>query len=117
MKKLFVLLIVLIAFSSVNAQLLIDSEFRSTFQALHGWKKPVLANTDALLNVNQRSRIIFNYNSDKVKTRFTIQDTRIWGSGDLYNSTGVVTNTNSLGVHEAWAEIVTGKSSSLRIGR
>ncbi len=116
-KKTLFFLIIMITFSSVKAQLVVDGEFRSRSQVLHGWKKPVKTNTDAILSFDQRTRIKFDYKSEKINTRFTLQDARVWGDDDIYNSTAILANTNSLGIYEAWAEVKIAGFSSLRIGR
>ena len=116
-KKILMFLLIIITFPSVQAQLIVDGEFRSRLQTLHGWKKPVKTNTDAILAFDQRTRIKFDYKSEKINARFTLQDARVWGADDIYNSTAIIANTGSLGVYEAWAEVKIADFSSLRIGR
>ena len=119
MKNQKVLVIVfLVAFAfSASAQLVIDGQFRTRFQTLHGYKKPVKANTEATFGFDQRSRLGFNYSTKAYSTRFTLQDARVWGAEDMYNPTGTHGSSYSLGLYEAWVDLKLGKKSSLRIGR
>lgn len=116
-KTLFLVVLAMIAYSSVNAQLLVNGEYRSRFQALHGWKKPVLENTDAVFGFDQRSRINLDYKNEKFNVRFTLQDARVWGSEDIWNATGIVGKSNSLDIYEAWVDVKLFGNSSLKVGR
>lgn len=116
-KKIIVLLLVVFAFSSINAQLIIDGEYRSRFQAMHGQKTPALANTDAVFGFDQRSRINMNFKSEKFDTRFSLQDARVWGDNDIYNSTGIIGKSDALDVYEAWFKVYIGDNSNLTLGR
>lgn len=101
----------------MNAQLLVDGEYRSRFQTLHGWGMPVKENTDALFGFDQRTRINLDFKSEKFSTRFTLQDARVWGSEDIWNATGIVGKSNGLDIYEAWVDVNLGGNSSLKIGR
>jgi hypothetical protein len=46
-----------------------------------------------------------------------LQDARVWGSDDAFNPTGIMGNTSSFGIYEAWVELKLKGKSSLRIGR
>jgi hypothetical protein len=49
--------------------------------------------------------------------RMTAQDVRVWGSGDIFTSSGVFGSSAGLDLHEAWVRIFLGDKSSLTIGR
>jgi len=116
-KYIFFTVILSVIFFTASAQLTVDGQFRSRFVANHGYKVPVKAETNGVFSFDQRSRLIFNYKSEKFTTRFTLQDARVWGSDDLYNKTGVEGNSYAFGVYEAWAELNINKNNSIRIGR
>ena len=99
------------------SQFSIDGEFRTRSLLNHGYKVPVKASTDAVLSVDQRSRLYLNYANDSYSARLTLQDARVWGSDDAFNPTGLLGNTESFGIHEAWVELKLKEKSSLRIGR
>ena len=116
--KYVILAILLLNISSVAySQFTVNGEFRTRGIADHGYKIPVLKNTRGQFGFDQRSRLILNYKNNKYTTRFTLQDTRIWGSDDMFNKTGVEGNSYSFGVYEAWIDINFTNNSSLRIGR
>ncbi len=100
-----------------QAQLNFDGEFRTRSILNHGYKVPVKAGSEAVLSVDQRSRIIMNYNTSTYRTRFTLQDARVWGGDDVFNPSGIMGNTASLGIYEAWVELKMKEKSRLRIGR
>ena len=83
----------------------------------HGFRVPDIANTDAVISFDQRTRLILNYATTKYSTRFTLQDARVWGGDDLYNKTGIAGNSGSFGVYEAWVDLKIKGNSSIRVGR
>jgi hypothetical protein len=99
------------------SQLSVDGEFRTRGGVDHGYKLPFLKNTDPVLSVDQRSRIILNYKSEKYVTRFTLQDARFWGSEDMVNKTGSEGNSYSFGVYEAWVDLKLSDKTGLKVGR
>lgn len=102
---------------STYAQLTIDGEFRTRSIIDHGLKIPVLSSTDPIFSIDQRSRLIFNYDSEKYSSGFTLQDARVWGNDDMTNKTGIEGNSYATEVHEAWIDLNLSKKTSLKIGR
>jgi len=119
MMKKFTLVTAIALFftSTIFAQFTMDGSFRTRAMALHGYKMPVIKDAPATFGADQQSRLILNYKNDKIQTRLTIQDARVWGADDMYNPTGVQQNTYGLGVYEAWAQVKMGENSQLRVGR
>lgn len=118
MKTRTLIIATLMLFStSMFAQFTVDGSFRTRFQMLHGYKSPVKAETPATFGADQQSRLIFNYKTDKLATKLTIQDARVWGSDDIYNATGTQQNIYGLAVYEAWAQVKVGEKGQLRVGR
>lgn len=113
------LVIVFLMLFSVStfAQFTIDGSFRTRVQMLHGYKTPVAEEAPATFGADQQSRLIFNYKTDKISTRLTIQDARVWGADDVFNATGPQQNAYGLAVYEAWAQVKLGEKSQLRVGR
>jgi hypothetical protein len=104
-------------FQQAFGQLSVDGEFRTRSILNHGYKVPVQASADAVLSVDQRSRLNLAYANQWYSARLVLQDARVWGSDDAYNPTGVMGNTGSFGIYEAWVELKLKGKSSLRIGR
>lgn len=115
--NLLTLIIIALISTSAIAQLTIDGQFRSRFIANHGFKVPVKEGTSTAFSFDQRTRLTFNYKTEKYTTRFTLQDARVFGSDDMLNKTGNEGNSYAFGVYEAWFELNLSKTSSLRIGR
>ena len=111
--KLFYLFTFLLISLQVAAQFSIDGEFRTRSILNHGFKVPVKASTDAVLSVDQRSRLNLNYKNDWYTARLILQDARIWGSDDIYNPTGTLGNSAAIGDYEAWVELKLKEKSRL----
>lgn len=104
---------VLLLATAANAQLTIDGQVISRGEYRHGFKSLVTsANQPAAFFIEQRSRIKFGYNSEKIKTCFSVQDVRVWGD------TAQLTRTDGKTMfHEAWGEYAFNKKFSARFGR
>jgi hypothetical protein len=113
MKKCSVLILLAIVMISGKtfAQFSIDGEFRPRFEFRDGFKSLPADNTSPAYLVSQRSRLAMNFTNDKVTTKITFQDVRLWGSDKLKS------NTPSTAVHEAWAQVKLCDSLSIRLGR
>lgn len=112
MKKITGLLIVLMALSQTSySQLGISADFSPRAEYRHGYRRMPAENDKAAMNVNQRSRLILNWRSENLITKFSFQDVRVWGQVPQK------TPVPSMEVHEAWAELLFNSTLSLRIGR
>lgn len=118
MKLKYLFIIILTIFTGdLFAQFSVDGEFRSRFHAQHGFKIPVLNDKNTDFFFDQRSRIMLSQTGEKFSSRLTLQDARIWGNNDLYNNTGVLGNSYSLGIYEAWVDVKLNHRFNLKIGR
>ncbi len=117
--KQLVLTVILVAIAtSMHAQFKIDAQYRIRGQVLHGYKKPVAAETEAALHVGQRTRLNLRYNHEKYSTLLSIQDVRTWGDADNVNGTGVAGKSyNNLDIYEAWVNYKFNANSNLKLGR
>ena len=91
-------------------EVLIDGEFRPRFEYRQGFKAPLPDSLQAVGIGLQRTRLGAAYKSNDLMGQFTIQDCRIFGATDTKN-------TASLGVYEAWAELLLLRGFSVKIGR
>ncbi len=82
---------------SINGQLRTQTEFRDGLGTL------ILKSNSPSIFTSQRSRLTFNYKTNRVIFQTSLQDIRVWGqdASTISNADG-----NKLGVHEAWAEIL-----------
>jgi hypothetical protein len=95
--SLFVTLLKAHAQVTIAAQIRTRSEFRNGVGTLRS-----KANDPAFFT-SQRSRLTFNYKSNRVIVNAALQDVRVWGqdASTISNADG-----NRLGLHEGWAELV-----------
>lgn len=99
------LFLILLCFLSSNskAQISLTGQIRARAEIRDGTGtlRPVANNPAAL--ISQRSRLTFNYRSNKLIFQAAVQDVRVWGqdASTISNADG-----NRLGLHEAWAEII-----------
>jgi hypothetical protein len=98
---------------TAQAQFTITGEVRPRAEFRNGFKKLTTAETDAAFFVEQRSRVYFDYQAEKLKLRLTLQDIRIWGGvNQIYKTENAMSN-----VYEAWGEYAFNPRFSLRVGR
>lgn len=74
-----------------------------------------LPDFEPIFLLSQRSRLNFFYENkeQKIRTKITFQDARVWGNTEQQ----IVGDNNSLGVHEAWCEVLFNDKISLKLGR
>lgn len=118
MKKTFLfLLITFLSVQYVDAQFSISAQLRPRAEMNNGAGSPISDTASTFYYITQRSRIKFDYNTDKFQMRFSVQDVRVWGNGDLYSGTGIWSSYNSVDIHEAWFKIKFGSIADLTVGR
>ena len=103
----------LAALSSLPAksQLSLSGEYRPRIEFRQGYKSPVADSLRGAVETFQRTRISVDYKSRDIKTRFTFQDSRVWGQSPTNSSSPTVL------IYEAWAEIPVGSVASVTVGR
>lgn len=116
-KTLIILIIILVSFDYANAQFSVSAQLRTRAEMDNGIGVPLSDTVNTFYYATQRSRINLDYNSEKYQMRFSLQDVRIWGNGDIYTSTGMFSSVNSVDIYEAWFKIKLKKGADLTIGR
>ena len=94
-------------------ELNVDLELRPRFEYRHGYKTLVPDATDAATFVSQRSRLNFNYSSEKLQAFIALQNVRVWGDVNTLSATDI----NGTALHEAWAKAILNQQFSIKIGR
>lgn len=116
MKNFRLLFCVLILLSGslnfVSAQFVLSGEIRPRTEYLHGYKSPASKSMDPAFWTEQRSRLKFDFKSEKYKVGLSMQDVRVWGSTSQLNK-----SDNFSSIHEAWASILFSHKISATIGR
>ncbi|HOO84702.1 MAG TPA: alginate export family protein [Prolixibacteraceae bacterium] len=93
-------------------QVTIDAEFRPRTELRSGFNQPLTDSLKSSYITQQRTRLNFNYNTGTMNARITLQDARVFGET---NTKGIGANT--LGIYEAWAELLLNNGISFKIGR
>ncbi|MBV5348633.1 alginate export family protein, partial [bacterium] len=108
-------LLFLLSFSESYGQTTIDAEFRPRSEFRSGFNQPLPDGTKPAFFTLQRSRLNFNYKGGVVSARLTLQDARVFGETDTKQPAAAT--SGSLGIYEAWAELLLYSGTSFKIGR
>lgn len=119
MKKKYLLFIIFLLLGSVEAygQLSLFAELRPRGEIDNGIVRPLSDTMSTRYYLTQRTRLGMTYKKSIFEMKISAQDVRVWGSGDIYSSTGVFGNTSGIDLFEGWLKINFGEKSSLKIGR
>lgn len=90
---------------SLSGDVLIRSEYR------HGYRRLPLPEEEPAAFVGQRSRLILDFKADRVTSKLSFQDVRIWGQDEQR------VHRPALDLHEAWVQLAITDSLLLRAGR
>jgi len=113
--KALILFIFAITFAATaTAQFTISGEFRPRVEYRDGYGKLGDSTMTGYGTILGRSRIIFDYNSEKVQTRFSLQHAFTFGENN-YGSDSISKNT--VNIYEGWLRYNFTKSFAVRIGR
>ncbi len=95
------------------AQFTLGAEIRPRAEFRNGFKAPRASGVDPAFFIEQRSRIYFDYKTEKLVLKVSLQDVRIWGSvSQIYK-----TDPNMQNVYEAWGQYNFNEKFAMRIGR
>lgn len=94
-----------------NSQFVLSGEFRPRFEFRDGHKQLMNEDENPTLIMTQRSRLNFGYNNQKISTKLSLQDVRIWGE------TSSKEDVPGVHVIEAWTELLFNQYLSLKLGR
>ncbi len=110
--KSFYIIVCIMCFSFLNtqAQFKIGGELRTRSFINYGYQEIPVRGDDPAIYVEQRTRINFFYQKEKIQFYFSGQDDRVWGQDQFAGS-------NSLGIDEAWINFLAGKYFSFKLGR
>ncbi|MFH0864703.1 MAG: alginate export family protein [Bacteroidota bacterium] len=93
------------------SQFAISLELRPRGEFRKGYKMLPDENTVPATFISQRSRISFGFKTEKLNTKISFQDVRVWGDEAFK------TDKAGLGIYEAWAEIAISDSFFLKTGK
>jgi hypothetical protein len=116
--KHLLLFIAAVFLSSISyAQFTISAELRPRAEMNRGAGTLFPDSVAAYNYITQRTRLNFDYNTEKFQMRLSLQDVRVWGHGDVYNPTGIFSYNNGMSIYEGWFRIKFQDVSNLTIGR
>lgn len=92
----------------------VSAEFRTRVEYRAGIKKPMLADELGLLVMAQRSRLAFDYKSEKLDVRFSLQDARSFGQGTIVARENPSVPTY---IYEGWAKYKFNANMGIKMGR
>jgi len=110
-KILIVCALSTISIISFSQNIVIDGEIRPRVEYRDGLTKPLLETTDPAVLAIQRTRLGMTFTSALLNTQITLQDSRTFGQNPNASSDATV------GIFEAWAEMLLMPGGSFRIGR
>lgn len=115
MKKILLSILALLPMAILAQEFKVDGVIRPRYESKQGYKtlRPEVGDYGNNA-VQQRSRLNMFYASKNknIKLKVSLQDIRTWGT-----TKQLVNDPNSLGVHEAWAEVNLASAFSAKVGR
>ncbi len=112
MKKILgIHFVLLISIATLQAQLSINADISPRAELRHGYRLLPSPDDKPAAHVNQRTRLALNWQKDKLRTRISLQDIRIWGEEAQKQI------IPSLAIHEAWVELLLSDAWFVKVGR
>ena len=119
MKRIYALpcliLVLIFSYTESFGQTTIDAEIRPRSEYRRGFNQPLIDTLKSAGLTLQRTRLNFNYTSGLLNARVVLQDARVFGETDTKQPS--TASTGSIGVYEAWAELLIWSGTSFKIGR
>ncbi|MBN2614038.1 MAG: alginate export family protein [Bacteroidales bacterium] len=110
--KIKLLIVVFLAIAaSAKSQVVIDGEIRPRAEFNDGVKTLLSKDQSAAMVTSQRSRLNLSYQDDRISSRISVQDVRVWGEAEPRK------DLNSINLFEAWAGFKMNDAFSMRLGR
>ena len=113
MKNLLLTALLAILAINASAQFNLGAEIRPRAEFRNGFKAPHNQDVVPAFFIEQRSRLYFNYKTEDVIVKLSLQDVRIWGSvNQIYKS-----DPNLQNVYEAWGQFNFNSNFGVKAGR
>lgn len=103
--------------TNVKAQFKVDAELRNRTEFRDGYARLAAERSTPAFLITQRTRLIFSYETENLKIKFTPQDVRIWGDDSNVTLAGSNGNNASIDLFEGFADIKVCKKAWLAVGR
>ncbi len=115
--SVLILLMQAVFITNIYAQFKIDAELRNRSEIRNGYIKLAGEGETPAFLISQRTRLIFSYESENLKIKFTPQDVRIWGDDNNFTLSGNNGSNASLDLFEGFADFKIGKKVWLAVGK
>ena len=113
--KIFLIFTLVLAMAGIAAaQFTISVEFRPRAEYRNGYQKLGDSTMSGYATILGRSRLIFDYNSEKIQTRFSLQHAFTFGENNYGSDT---ISKNTVNIYEGWLRYNFTKNFAVRIGR
>ncbi|MBK3517823.1 alginate export family protein [Carboxylicivirga marina] len=112
-RNILLLAVLLLASSTLDAQVKFSAEVRPRTEYNHGVKTPAFENQDASIITSQRTRLNLDFKNESFAVGVVLQDVRKWGEEKQLTTNG----NNVVYLHQAWAEWFMNDKLSLKAGR
>ena len=96
-----VIVVLVLIFEKLPAQLIIKGEFRPRFHYCKGYKNLWIDTLEPAFFISQRTRLSLFYEKEKFASKIVLQDVRVWGDESKAGSTGTFGDDASTDIHEA----------------
>ncbi|WKK64623.1 alginate export family protein [Lutimonas zeaxanthinifaciens] len=114
MKKIFFIAITLFAFSQAFSQeLKMSAELKPRFEARHGFGTLASPEDDPALFVSQRTRLRFDFATEKYQFLVDVQNVGVWGDVSTLSKS----DKNGTSFHQAWGMYHFSPKFAMKLGR
>jgi hypothetical protein len=113
----FLIIESLLGILKAQDQLFIHAQLRPRTEYRNGYSRLPSVDDKPAYFINQRSRLYIHSHISQFRLLFAIQDVRVWGDANIYNSTGVAGSEASIDLYQANLEWLISTKTSLQIGR
>lgn len=120
MKKTALVMGLILALNLVYSQdrsFNLGAEIRPRLLLDNGYSTPKLIGTKPLAYITQRTRLNVGFQHNKLAVYVSVQDIRYWGGDNVYKSSGMFGNSESISLHQGWFSFTTDKKISIKVGR
>lgn len=113
LKSIVILFTALFSLNVYSQELDANLQIRPRYEYRNGFKNLLPLDESPTSFISQRSRLNFNFKQDKLTTKLSLQNVRVWG--DI--STTAQADKNGVAVFEAWAQYSLSSKWNARMGR
>ena len=111
MKNMLSLLGLMLFSLSLSAQFSLEADIRPRTEFRDGYRRMPQDDEKPAVLTSQRTRLIMDYKTERLETKVSFHDLRIWGQQELR------ANQPSFDLHEAWVQLAVSNNLFVKAGR